>query len=264
MNRPMKFGIELEVATTKSKREIKIALSEAGIESEGAAYGSAVSSTWKIQNDGSLANGKELVSPPLNSLDEVKKVAHVLRKDLRVRCNKFTGMHVHHDVSDLTAAQLKTVFNLYAKYEMTAIASLLDSSRVNNTYSRPTKGLVSQMENLDTIQELADLVQVRGISRYHSLSLNPYVKYGTIEFRQHQGTTQWKEIELWIMLSHRMIEVSASEQGLNVQELTGDETPVEALELFLKEIRVEDPAQITRIKKRQIQVKKYNDSKSAS
>jgi len=60
MARDLKFGIELEVATGKSRGEVLEALQEAGINAVADGYGSSVSNAWKVQPDGSI---KELPEP---------------------------------------------------------------------------------------------------------------------------------------------------------------------------------------------------------
>jgi hypothetical protein len=43
-------------------------------------------------------------------------------------------------------------------------------------------------------------------TRYIKLNLQSYVKYGTIEFRQHSGTIEFEKMYNWILLTQQMVE----------------------------------------------------------
>src|SRR5699024_12877491 len=93
--RKMKFGIELEVATSKSRQIVIDALADAGINVEGSYYGSGVrEGVWKVQPDSSI-NGWEIVSPPLTDTKDLEVVCHVLRKVVKARSSKKCGLHIH-------------------------------------------------------------------------------------------------------------------------------------------------------------------------
>lgn len=234
MTRQLKFGIELEVATTKSRTFVIESLRAAGINVEGAQYGSAViENTWKVQPDGSI-NGWEIVSPPLTDTEELKTVVHVLRKVCKVRCNKKTGLHIHHDINDFTLDQIKNLYRLYNKYESNAIKSITAKSRQYNTYCRPIAGEMHNVEAATTIPEFKQSIA----SRYHSLNHKAYIKYGTIEFRHHQGTTNINEIIAWLELTHKIVETAASKT--EIKNLRPGRTNEEALDIMLEEVGLKD------------------------
>lgn len=241
--RPLKFGIELEVATSKSRSEVIEALQNAGINVEGARYGSPVNyRAWKVQPDASI-NGWEIVSPPLTDTEELKIVVHVLRKKLKVRCNKKTGLHVHHDINDFNLAQIKNLYRLYNKYESNAICSIINPSRRNNYYCKPIAQIMQQIERASTIDEFKDSV----LSRYYNLNNKAYIKYGTIEFRHHQGTTNINEILAWIEFTHKLVETAA-----NIQEVTPlqSRNNEEALDEMLEEVGLSANKQVVKQFKR--------------
>ncbi|PEN61588.1 amidoligase family protein [Bacillus wiedmannii] len=232
--RQLKFGIELEVATSKERHEVIDALRDAGINVEGARYGSAVlENTWKVQPDGSI-NGWEIVSPPLTDVEDLKTVVHVLRKELKVRCNKKTGLHVHHDINDFTLNQIKNLYRLYNKYESNAIKSIINPSRITSAYCNPIAPLMNKLENTYTAEDFRSLTH----SRYYNLNHKAYIKYGTIEFRHHQGTTNINEILAWIEFTHKLVETAAAKT--EIKNLKPGRTDEEALDIMLQEVGLKD------------------------
>lgn len=243
--RQMKFGIELEVATSKPRHEVIEALQNAGIKVEGARYGSAViENTWKVQPDGSI-NGWEIVSPPLNDVEDLKTVVHVLRKELKVRCNKKTGLHIHHDVNDFNLNQLKNLYRLYNKYEENAIKSIINPSRTQTQYCSPVKRIMQNVESASTIEEFKNSYA----GRYYNLNNKAYVKYGTIEFRHHQGTTNINEILAWVELTHKLVETAAAKE--QVKNLYAHRTNEQALDIMIEEFGIEDKKVVKQFKRAQ-------------
>src|SRR5699024_639469 len=233
--RQMKFGIELEVATKKSRETIVEALQEHGIDAVGSTYGSAVNhSQWKVQYDGSLPNGWEIVSPPLTSTDELEKVVYVLRNVLKVRCNKNTGLHIHHDVSDLTIDQLKRVFQLYNKYEGNAIRSIIRKHRLNNAYCKSIGYLTERINRMSSLEEFRNSIN----GRYFTLNPSSYVKYGTIEFRQHYGTAYIDEVLGWLEVTGKIIEAAVNNEEL--EQTIKSTNNEDALEELFEEIDLSD------------------------
>jgi len=231
--RQLKFGIELEVATSKSQEEVVEALQNAGIDTIRAGYGSPTSTSWKVQYDGSI-NGWEIVSPPLTNTDELEIVCHVLRKELKCRSSVKTGLHIHHDISDLNLEQIKNIYSLYAKYELNAIQSIQSPARQNNTYCRPISTYVNQVLNSNSIEEFKKAVP----TRYVTLNNKAYVKYGTIEFRGAQGTVEIDRIKAWIELTHKLVETAA--EKTEVKKLYQGRTNEEALEIMFEEFNLSE------------------------
>lgn len=228
-----KFGIELEVATSKSSHEIVRALREAGINTENSYYGSrTLENAWKVQPDGSI-NGWEIVSPPMTDTRELIIVCDVLRK-LKCRSSKKCGLHIHHDVSDLTLDQLKNVYKLYAKYERKAIHNMLSPTRKTNFYASPIHTHLNDVLSSNTISEFTRSIH----TRYVSLNLKSYVKFGTLEFRGDQGTAQIERILPWLDLTNRMIETAV--EKTKIKQLYPNRTNEEALHLMFNELKVSE------------------------
>lgn len=234
MTRQLKFGVELEVATSKSAKQIREALEEYGIHAVLTSYGTPVNHTaWKIHRDGSLGTGWEIVSPPLTSTEELEKVTHVLRKVLKVRCTSKCGLHIHHDISDLTLKQIKNLYRLYSKYEMNAIQSIQSPSRYNNQYCKPISPILMNILNSETIEDFKYSVA----SRYYNLNNKAYIKYGTIEFRGAQGTVEIDRILSWLELTHKMIETAVSMTENKPLRSSSNE---EALQEMIEELQISE------------------------
>lgn len=238
MKKSRSFGLELEVATSKSLYQVVSALQNAGIKAEAARYGSQVSyDTWKVQDDSSI-NGWEIVSPPLTDTKDLEVVCHVLRKELRVRSSKKTGLHIHHDVSDLSVSQLKNIYELFYKYERNAIHSITSPHRFNNIYcANLNSSHVNSIRKCETLEDFKFAIR----SRYLTLNNRSYVKYGTIEFRGAQGTVEIDRILSWIELTSCLIETAIEKE--EIKSLRSGRTNEEALEIMFEELSMNNESQ---------------------
>ena len=216
------FGIEIEFLTTVDRHTVANALNNAGIDAQTESYNHTTKRYWKVITDASCGN--ELVSPVLKGtegLNEVKKVCEVLNQ-LNVKVNKRCGVHVHHGVNDFTIKSFKNLYILYTKYEK-AIDSIMPlSRRDNNNYY--CKSLIEYSDSYETtVQKIMRCKTARDISylygtRYKKLNIQSYVKYGTIEFRQHSGTTDGNKITNWIMLTQAMVTKAISSSVVKKSE----------------------------------------------
>lgn len=205
-----KFGIEIEAFGVPMSR-VAQALRVAGIVVETEGYNHVTRRHWKLVTDGSL-NGEntfELVSPVLEGeagLNELNKVSEVL-VGLRVKINKTCGMHVHFDASDLTTEAVKNLMLNYGDLEG-VINSFLPESRRNNSYclSLKTETMKAKINAATSIRKLAESVN----SRYYRINLQAYLRHGTVEFRQHSGTIEFRKMKNWIVFLHNLVEFSKS------------------------------------------------------
>ena len=242
--RKLKFGVELEVATTTVTRaKAARVFNEHGINAITSRYGSPVSRSWKIQPDGSI-NGFEVVSPILTDFEELKKVVYILKNELHVRTSVKCGLHVHHDIKDLSLSQIKILYQLYSKYESNAIASIIDPRRKYNRYCLQIAPVAHNVLNANSIQEFKQCID----SRYYAVNNRCYVKYGTIEFRGHGTSLNIDTIISWIKLTHKMVEASTVLTEVGPLQATNDK---EALEELYREIGLTDIDVITKQKRLQ-------------
>ena len=206
------FGIEVEFTQPTDRHLVARALREAGINAIDEGYNHTTKNYWKVITDASCGN--ELVSPVLKGhegLEEVKKVCAVLNS-LGGKVDKRCGVHVHHYVGDLEIKNFKNLYIAYAKYE-NLIDSLMPVSRraSNNQYCNSMiRGTYENtLEKISACKTLGD-IENEFYSRYYKINIQSYVKYGTVEFRQHSGTTDASKIVNWIMFTQLMVERSKS------------------------------------------------------
>lgn len=228
-----KFGVELEVATSKSASQILVPLQEAGIDIERYSFISQKESRWKLHRDGSV-NGWEIVSPPLTDTKELEIVCHVLRKVCKVRSSKKTGLHIHHDVSDFTLTQLQNIYKLFYKYESNAIHSITSPNRFNNMYCQNL--VPKHMKNILKAENLDDFSRAMP-TRYLTLNNKSYVKYGTVEFRGAQGTVEIDRVLSWLELTSKLVETAKTgEFEYDLENPRNLEPKEEALEDLFNEL----------------------------
>lgn len=236
----LKFGVEIEFygvhyqAVIDSLRQAGIAVADY----EG--YTHAVIPKWKITTDVSVTSigtglpgrGLELVSPILygdEGLDELEKVYTVLNS-LGAKVDKSCGTHVHFDIADYTVDNMKSFLNLFFKYQNVINYLVPKSRRDVNSYCQPiTHSQISYINRPinDSIRDIASAL----LTRYKKINLQSYVKYGTLEVRQHGGTTEFEKIEAWIVLMYQMI-VKAKEQNFECPSSIRRATNVGIMELL--------------------------------
>lgn len=222
MNENRTFGLEVEfissdlIKATVARRLTNIT----GIRVESQSYNHRVpQGLWKLVTDGSLSGGGlELVSPPLKGIEgmkQVEKIMNALSSLEGVKVDRTCGVHVHHDINEITLEGVKRIVGRYVKAEK-AIDSLMPVSRrgKNNQYC---KTLIQINDEEYTLRSIENAPSIEGIARvfggrYVKLNLQSYVKYGTIEFRQHAGTVEFEKIKNWILLTQKMVDVGSSKK----------------------------------------------------
>ena len=217
-----------------------------GIDVKDMGYTHEVMSSTKIVSDGSLSGGvgMEIVSPPLHE-HEVRSYLSKLLKSLKgvLKVNSTTGLHHHIEIADPSRSYPREDrshigrIGLAYGYFQEAINKFLASSRINNTYARPMtylwqayRGKLNSSAGLEkgmyynpyedtyhaTKHQLLksdwlwnvmhDHEYLSGDTRYQAVNPTSYRKYGTLEFRQHQGTTNPIKIEAWSQILMLLVE----------------------------------------------------------
>lgn len=203
-----KFGVELEFirgGALVNRTDVAQAIVNAGIPAQASIYTHAVQQHWKIVDDGSLTTGgSEIVSPILQGDDGIDQIAKVCNAIDAAggRVNRSCGLHVHVGVSDYGLDDFKQLLATYAEYEPVIDTFMARSRRANNnTYARATQ-VTPQMK---AARDLAHLRTAYGNARYRKVNLESYWKYGTVEFRQHQGTLNASKATSWVLFCLRMV-----------------------------------------------------------
>lgn len=228
------FGVEIEIANRDLNQMAKI-LREAGFNVynqddrslsrgtqmlTGWGQGSAESfpeytSAWRVIADGSVHRGCEVVSPILSGqdgLDQTRRIIKAMNK-AGAKADKHCGLHVHVDARDLAPLELQNVARRYAAFEP-VIDTFINPARRsnNNTYCKSTAEAVKAIDasmffnNTDFIRKLRD--------RYVKLNLCAFLRHGTVEFRQLEGTTSWTKVCNWIEFCVSFVEASRIDKNL--------------------------------------------------
>lgn len=228
-----KFGVEIEYIGGYDGlvREMR----SRGLSVDYVGYSHAVTpGAWKIVTDGSVSGGYELVSPPLSGAAgrrQVKKACEALQA-AGCRINSSCGLHVHHDIHDLDAAGIGRLASFWSNNQRN-INWLVAASRRDSSWAQPlTRGEVDAYNTLSPTRDLRSQIQSIAYRRYRSLNFLAYVRYGTVECRQHQGTLNAKKMLAWITLGQAVIRsakagatTAAPNTGEFLSSLTGLDAP---------------------------------------
>lgn len=199
-----KFGVEIEI-TRASKSAVLAGFRAAGIECRDMGYNHATSPSWKIVPDGSVANGFEVVSPILSGeagIEQVKRVAAILVA-AGAEADRSCGLHVHVDARDMDIRSIVNVARRYARFE-SEINAFTPRARINGEYCKSMSNMAHNFDNI----ERAGIHELGGLNRYYAVNISAYARHGTIEFRQHSGTTSAEKMENWIRFCTAFVEAS--------------------------------------------------------
>lgn len=214
-NEQRTFGVEMEFflkqgTRMEAVRKVIRAVQNKGVDVVWENYTHRTTRHWKLVYDASVAyEGLEIVSPILKGregLAELKKVTEAL-DEVGAKINRSCGLHIHHDASDFTLKSFKNIYGMYARFEDTIDSMLAPSRRRSN--NRMCKSPRTNLEQLKQASSVDDIVGQIYRDRYIKLNCQSFRRHGTIEFRQHQGTTNYEKLEAWIVLTQMMVERSA-------------------------------------------------------
>lgn len=214
------FGVEIECGVCYQQVRAE------GIRFEYQGYNHRDSrEVFKFVTDSSLHinNSIECVTPVLSSrggFDKLKACCKALN-DNDARVNSSCGLHVHIGASHLSDEAYKNVFINYAYLE-DVIDTFMASSRRGNgcTWAASMKRYVERIKNCSTIAD----VRYNIGTRYTKVNAEAYGRHKTIEFRQHQGTTNYEKIANWVKFVAKLVEWS-KDNRLERDITTIDEIP---------------------------------------
>ena len=177
-------------------------------------YTHSVLDQWKVVTDATVAGGCEVVSPPLlgkKGQAEVKKVLKALRA-AGATVSRSCGLHVHMDVNDFTGAEIALVVANYATLQ-DSIDTLVPASRRQSMWCRNWTGFeVERVANVLKNKKAARTTNVlrSTVDRYKTVNVHSFTAYGTLEFRQHQGTLNSQKTEMWLVLTNALLSAAKS------------------------------------------------------
>ena len=209
------FGVEAEFYGITPTAAI-VALEAVGISASFEGYTHTVMSNWKIVTDSSVTDsgtgrgtGLELVSPILKGeegLVELAKALDALR-NAGAKVNTTCGLHVHIDTAGMNGMQRKNFFNAYVRNQ-DIMDRLVSSSRRNNRQYTARYSSSNADSYADAFEAGRD-----GSTRFYTVNICSYNRYGTLEFRQHQGTLNGKKAVAWVKMLLAIAETAAKSQS---------------------------------------------------
>ncbi|MBR1525152.1 MAG: amidoligase family protein [Prevotella sp.] len=166
---------------------------------------------FKFVSDGSIRNAHgekdggciECVTPILKG----QRGFHALEKACKTlneagaRVNRTTGLHVHIGAAKLSAKAYVNVFINYQMLESLIDSFMAESRRANNNgYCMSLRG-----KYLRTCETREEVYQALGGSRYYKVNPCSWSRHQTIEFRQHQGSTDYEKISNWVSFCAKLV-----------------------------------------------------------
>jgi hypothetical protein len=203
------FGVEIECLCPASDIRTNAEANGLAIRYEG--YNHADNrSYFKFVSDASIRgeNPIECVSPVLQGkqgLEDLKKCCKTLN-DADARVNRSTGLHVHIGAEKMSDKQYVNIFKNYQLLEP-AIDSFMARSR-RQSENCFCKSLINI--NYEYCYSKDDVLRAVGGNRYYKVNAASYIRHKTVEFRQHQGTTDFEKISAWINFLAKLVTFSKS------------------------------------------------------
>ncbi len=208
---PITFGVEIECIVRRQRIEQAAALNGVDIlyehynHDDGKVYYKFVTDS-SVRADNSADRGDEIecVSPVLNyaadGLESLKKTCKALN-EAGAKVNKSTGLHVHIGAQDLDG---ESIVRVYKNYQM--LEDLIDSFMAPSRRASQWCASIRNF-NFDTCHD-ADSVCSKMGGRYYKVNPVAYRRHRTIEFRQHQGSTSYEKISMWVAFCAKLVAYS--------------------------------------------------------
>lgn len=164
---------------------------------------------WRLERDASLRgeSGEYVLRSPLSEKDldtALNELTSAFTKaKTKVRPTYRAGVHVHINVQDLTPKQLVTFISSYFMLEE-VLLSFCDKTRAGNHFC------LRMSDASYTLDMITDMILNNTLStldtedlRYASLNITSLFKYGSVEFRALESTTDFEKIKVWAgVLNH--------------------------------------------------------------
>ena len=201
------FGVEIECLVPKEAVTGRLEANFVPFEYQG--YNHTDSKTiYKFVSDSSISgeNPIECVSPILSGRKGFDSLAACLTSlnEAGATVNRSTGLHVHIGAEELTDEQYVSVFVNYQMLESVIDSFMAPSRRCN--MSRWCSTLINH--DLASCVGISDVRKELRYDRYHKLNAESYERHKTIEFRQHQGSTDFTKIKNWVNFCIKLVEWS--------------------------------------------------------
>lgn len=186
---------------------------------------------WNTVDDGSLRGGgrEYVLSRPFAGNDLERALSlfdeHVAKSGHDIQVSERTSIHVHIDIRDLTFEQLTRYVSIYSIFEE-ALFNLVGKTRSNNIFATSLANANGNLSKLGMAGSEPSRDEVHHImmhfTKYSACNLAAVGKYGSLEFRNHEGTydvariTKWINILLLIKEAAINMEIPVSEIFSNI------------------------------------------------
>lgn len=202
------FGVEIECYNA-NVASLLINARERGLEMHHESYNHTDNNRYyKLVSDGSISgnNPIECVSPILNGneagFNSLKACCDSLNS-IGAKVNRSTGLHIHVG-GNITEKQYCNVFANYYFLEP-IIDKFMSPSRRDNHYAKAIK-LCDGLKNARTFEDVREALDN---DRYYKINCMSWIRHHTIEFRQHQGSTDYNKISYWAKFCLKLVHWSA-------------------------------------------------------
>lgn len=218
------FGVEIECNVNRGA--FRAAAETTGMHYEYQGYNHNDGHAYfKFVTDGSVHGSDpiECVSPVLkgtNGKAALRNALHTLNQ-AGASVNRSCGLHVHIGASDLTPEQYANVFANYYHLETLIDCFMANSRRRNNNQYCKSVRDHSELQNCHSIEDVRSVLHR---DRYHKINPMSYDRHKTIEFRQHQGSTDYRKISNWVSFCGKLVKWSKKNR-LTADITTVDEIP---------------------------------------
>lgn len=167
-------------------------------------------SYYKFVSDSSIRgeNPIECVSPVLDGKDGMKSLELCCKtlNEAGAQVNVSTGLHVHIGAQKLSDKAYINVFKNYQKLEKVIDTFMARSRRENNSrWCMTLKG-----NDFSQCATKNDVYSAMHGDRYYKVNACSYMRHKTIEFRQHQGSTDFEKISNWVNFCAKLVMWSKS------------------------------------------------------
>ena len=174
--------------------------------------------TWKLVTDSSLNTSRgykafELVSPICqgqNSINELRTILNLL-EETNCRVNKSCGIHVHVGIQDYSVKNLTNLIKFYGKYEE-EINMVVAPSRRDGRWAKAIN-VMTIWNNLNKCETFSDVENIM-YTRYKTVNVFSYRRYGTVEFRQHGGSIDANKVCSWVIMLTNMCDKVAKKKNV--------------------------------------------------
>lgn len=179
---------------------------------------------YKFVSDSSIRgeNPIECVSPVLTGKSGLKSLENCCKSlnEAGAQVNISTGLHVHIGAANLSDEAYINVFKNYQMLERVIDTFMARSRRANNSqWCRTLQG-----KNFTWCTIKSDIFDAMNGDRYFKVNACSYARHQTIEFRQHQGSTDFEKISNWVNFCAKLV-VWSKKNVLSSEVNSIDEIP---------------------------------------